>query len=114
MCPLHWLSTCGAADLVNCMTHRRNPLAWIPCTPCDPNGKMPLWFCSEPLGWAASHGQLHTVMVLAKNGGDPRRYNWSGNNCWTDALREHHEHVLQWLDEWSRVEGKVLHPMPGS
>jgi ankyrin repeat protein len=67
---------------------------------------MPLWFCSEPIGWASSFGQLHTVIVLTKNGADPLRVNSSNNSGLTDAKRERHQHVLDWIEEWRKVEGR--------
>ena len=63
----------------------------------------PLWFMSQAMGWAASHGQLHTVMVLAKNGADIEKYNKAGQNARTDAERERHAHVVKWIDEWRAV-----------
>ena len=98
MCPLHCFSMCGCADLVGCLTSL--PCSAIPCTPCDPNGKQPLWFCAEPIGYAASFGQLHTVMELVKNGANPHRRNGAGQNAWSDARRERHQHVVDWLDAW--------------
>ena len=44
--------------------------------------------------------QLHAVMVLVKNGANPRRVNGANNNAWTDAQRERHQHVVNWLDLW--------------
>jgi len=104
MCPLHCLSTWGCTGIVDCLTSL--PCKHIPCSPCDPNGKMPCWFCSEPVGWAASHGQLHTVMVLVKNGANPERVNASNNNAFTDATRERHQHVLDWLNIWKECPNK--------
>mmetsp|Transcript_18881 Transcript_18881/g.34165 ORF Transcript_18881/g.34165 Transcript_18881/m.34165 type:complete len:241 (-) Transcript_18881:222-944(-) len=76
------------------------PCKWIPCSPCDPNSMDPLWFFSQAHGWAASHGQLHTVMVLAKNGADIEKVNGAGFNARSDAAREGHQHVVRWVDEW--------------
>jgi hypothetical protein len=109
MCPLHWLATCGFDEAVDGLTS--HAFWWwcrvgIPCSPCNPSAMMPLWFCSEPTGWAASHGQLHTVMVLVKNGADPKRKNCSDNNAFSDAKREKHQHVVDWLNEWQRIEGR--------
>lgn len=98
LCPLDCLSTWGCADAVDCITSL--PGKSIPCVPCNPNVKNPLWFCSEPLGWAASHGQLHTVMALVGNGANPDTKNLSGNNTFTDAERERHSHVIDWLNAW--------------
>mmetsp|Transcript_58896 Transcript_58896/g.164529 ORF Transcript_58896/g.164529 Transcript_58896/m.164529 type:complete len:456 (-) Transcript_58896:262-1629(-) len=101
MCPLHCLSTFGCADAVDSLTSL--PCKYLPCSPCDPNSKQPLWCCSEPIGWAASHGQLHTVMALVKNGAKPVTKNAAGFNAWGDAKRERHHHVVAWLDEWKAV-----------
>lgn len=103
ICPLDCLSACGCADVVACCTDL--PGKSIPCTPCNPNVKNPLWFCSEPLGWAASHGQLHTVMELVRNGANPETVNMAGFNAFTDAERERHHHVVNWLNEW-KAAGK--------
>ena len=101
LCPLHYLATCGCAGIVDCLTSL--PCKFIPCSPCDPNSMDPLWFCSQAQGWAASHGQLHTLMVLAKNGADIEKYNKAGQNARTDAERERHAHVVKWIDEWRAV-----------
>jgi len=98
MCPLHCLATWGCASTIDCLTSL--PCKWIPCSPCDPNAKQPLWFCAEPIGWAASHGQLHSVMVLVKNGANPHRFNGANNNAYTDAARERHQHVVDWINLW--------------
>jgi len=104
MCPLHCLSTWGCTRTVDCLTSL--PCKHIPCSPCDPNGKMPLWFFSEPIGWAASHGQLHTVMVLVKNGANPERVNGANQTAFTDALREQHQHIVDWLNIWRENPNK--------
>jgi len=99
ICPLHCLSLWGCADLVSCITSV--PLVKdLPCCPCSPNSKNPLWCCAEPLGWAASFGQLHTVMALVANGAQPNTKNASNNDAYSDAERERHTHVVNWLREW--------------
>ena len=98
ICPTHCLSAWGCASAVNCLTSM--PCKHVPCTPCDPNSKNPLWCCAEPLGWASSFGQLHTVMVLVKNGANPDTYNAASQNAYTDAARERHAHVVEWLNAW--------------
>lgn len=98
LCPTHCLSAWGCTGCIDGLTSL--PCQHIPCSPCDPNSKNPLWFCAEPLGWASSFGQLHTVMALVKNGAVPETKNGSGNNAYTDAEREGHRHVLSWLAEW--------------
>jgi len=99
ICPTHCLSTWGCADVVDGCTSTPG-FKHIPCSPCDPNSKNPLWCCAEPLGWAASFGQLHTVMVLVKNGAIPDTKNAAGQNAWSDARRERHQHVVEWLNKW--------------
>ena len=101
MCPLHCLSVCGAADCVDCLTSL--PCKFICCSPCDPNSMQPLWCFGQAHGWAASFGQLHAVMALAKNGADIDRSNCAGNNARSDAERERHGHIVAWYDEWARL-----------
>ena len=52
LCPMHCLSMWGCAPVVDCCSDL--PGKSIPCVPCNPNSKNPLWYCSEPIGWAAS------------------------------------------------------------
>ena len=102
ICPLHCLSAWGCDGAVGmltsapCCTH-----VW--CAPCSPNSKNPLWCCAEPLGWASSFGQLHTVMSLVANGAKPHTRNLAGENAFTDATRERHMHVVEWLKAWERA-----------
>ena len=98
LCPLSCLAMHGCADLVDCLTSL--PCKFIPCSEYDPNAMNPLWFCSQAMGWAATFGQLHTVMVLAKNGADLDRVNLAGFNARSDAEREGHQHIVRWYDEW--------------
>ena len=105
MCPLHCCAMCGWNETVETATSIP-VFNKIPCSPCNPNAKMPLWFGSEPIGWAASFGQLHSVMVLTKAGGNPLRQNLAGQTAYSDAKRERHQHVVNWIEEWRRVEGK--------
>lgn len=39
-------------------------------------------------------------MALVKNGADPAELNLAGNNAYSDAGRERHEHVIEWLVAW--------------
>ena len=96
--PLSCLAMHGCADLVDCLTSL--PCKFIPCSICDPNAMNPLWYCSQAMGWAASFGQLHTVMVLGKNGATLDRVNLAGFNARSDAEREGHQHIVRWYDEW--------------
>ena len=44
------------------------------------------WYDSEPLGWAASFGELPTIIALIRNGADPLRpANKGGNTPLKDA-----------------------------
>jgi len=99
LCPVHCLSAWGCADAVGALT--RHPTCRdVSCCPCSPNSKNPLWCCAEPLGWAASLGQLHTVMALVANGANPHTKNAAGENAFTDAARKKHQHVVSWLKQW--------------
>jgi len=102
LCPLDCMSAWGYASAVEAITSV-GACKDLWCLPCSPNAKNPLWCCSEPLGWAASHGQLHTVMALVGNGADPRSLNAAGYNAVTDAEREKHAHVVEWLRAWERA-----------
>ena len=69
----------------------------------DPNVMMTDWFDSEPLGWAASLGQLKAVIALIEAGADPLRPpNKAGNTPRTDAVRERHDLVVRFLDEYEK------------
>merc|ERR1711939_410080 len=49
-------------------------------------------------------------MALVANGGNPYTTNGAGFNAFTDAERERHQHVVDWLRRWEAA-GK---PMPGN
>lgn len=66
---------------------------------------------SDPIEWAAAFGQLHTVMALTKNGANPERNNWAGNNAFVDAARERHAHVSAWLEQWRELQQRRPDPM---
>jgi len=69
----------------------------------DPNVKMTDWFDSEPLGWAASFGELKAVIALIETGADPLRPpNKAGNTPRADAVRERHDRVVRFLDEYEK------------
>jgi len=108
LCPLECMAAWGCTEAVGCVSSLPGS-QYLCCLPCSANVRNPLWFCSQPLGWAASHGQLHTVMALVANGGDPHACNLAGFNAFTDAERERHQHVLSWLRQWESA-GK---PTPG-
>ena len=68
----------------------------------DANQKMTDWCDSEPLGWAASFGQLDAVRALIECGADPLRPpNAAGNTPLKDAQREGHAHVVRFLKEYA-------------
>ena len=101
LCPVHCLSAWGCADLVGMITALApKPVHHVPGCICSPRSKNLLWWCSEPIGWAASFGQLHTVMALVANGADPHAKNGASQNAFTDAEREKHMHVVKWLKAW--------------
>ena len=54
VCPVHCLSAWGCADCVGRLTAVAPCCKDVPCCPCSPNSKNPLWCCAEPLGWASS------------------------------------------------------------
>jgi hypothetical protein len=112
ICPVHCLAAWGCASCVDCLTRVPGACKNVPCCfcPCSPNSKNPLWCCAEPLGWAASFGQLHTVMALVANGAKPHTKNMAGENAFTDARREKHQHVVDWLTKWDAA-GR---PAPGT
>ena len=103
LCPVHCLSLWGCADRVGCLTSIPGT-EHVPILPCSANSMNPLWVCTTPLGWASSFGQLHTVMALVKNGANPHFKNGGGQTAYTDAARERHTHVLEWLLEWEDAE----------
>jgi len=84
-------ATWGCSRLLDLLTSL--PCKYCFCSPCDPQ-------CS--LGFATTHGQLHTVMVLVKNGADPS-LTFDGQNAFTDSKREKHFHILEWLDDWEAM-----------
>lgn len=93
--PLHRAAMRGECDRVRELTGRETGRF-------DANQKMPVWFDSEPLGWAASFGQLDAVRVLIECGADPTRPpNGAGNTPEKDAEREGHAHVVRFLKEFA-------------
>ena len=55
---------------------------------------------SEPLGWAASFGQLDAIRALISCGADPLRpANKAGQTPLSDATRERHQHVVDFFNE---------------
>ena len=80
----------------------------------DPNEKMTDWFDSEPLGWAASFGQLEAVVELIRHGADPLRPpNLAGNTPLRDAQRECHEPVIRFLKEYA-FRARSAAPIPAT
>ena len=70
----------------------------------DPNEKMGEWFDSEALGWAASFGELDAVRELIICGANPLRpANKAGETPKSDAQRERHTHVVNFLTAYAKV-----------
>ena len=93
--PLHRAAMRGECDRVRELTGRETGRF-------DANQKMPVWFDSEPLGWAASFGQLDAVRALIECGADPLRPpNAAGQTPLSDAQREGHAHVVRFLKEFA-------------
>ena len=61
------------------------------------------WCCAQASSWAATVGQLHTVMVLAKNGANIEQANGAGFNTQSEAEHFGYHHVVQWVDDWRSV-----------
>ena len=99
--PLLCCATWGCTDLVDRLTS--HPCKACPCSICNPNIQNPLLCCSTPVHWAAAHGQLHTVMVLVKNGADPFQKHLANESACSDATRETHFHIVEWLDDWDAL-----------
>jgi len=91
--PVHRAAMRGECDRIRELTVSTNRF--------DANAKMTDWYDSEPLGWAASFGQLDAVRALIECGADPLRPpNAAGNTPLRDAEREGHAHVVRFLKEF--------------
>ena len=91
--PVHRAAMRGECDRIRELTVSTNRF--------DANAKMTDWYDSEPLGWAASFGQLDAVRALIECGADPLRPpNAAGNTPLRDAEREGHAHVVRFLKEY--------------
>ena len=64
---------------------------------------MTVWFDSEPVGWAASFGQLGALRCLIDLGAYPFTKNKAGNDTIDDARREKHEKCVKFLLEYKRT-----------
>jgi len=92
--PVHRAAMRGECDRIRELTVSTNRF--------DANAKMTDWYDSEPLGWAASFGQLDAVRALIECGADPLRPpNAAGNTPLRDAEREGHAHVVRFLKEYA-------------
>ena len=92
--PVHRAAMRGECDRIRELTVSTNRF--------DANAKMTDWYDSEPLGWAASFGQLDAVRALIEYGADPLRPpNAAGNTPLRDAEREGHAHVVRFLKEYA-------------
>ena len=72
------------------------------CIRMSPNAKMTDWFDSQPIGWAASFGQLEAMIALIECGADTRNANKAGNTALADAQRERHGAVVTFLERYRR------------
>jgi len=70
------------------------------CTRMSPNVKMTDWFDSQPIGWAASFGQLEAVIALIECGADTMTPSKANTNAKQDAQREQHQNVVAFLDAY--------------
>ena len=71
----------------------------------DPNEKMKDWFNSEPLGWAASFGNLQAIIELIKLGADPLRPpNKAGNTPLKNAKYENYTRVIDFLKKYQQLK----------
>ena len=92
--PVHRAAMRGECDRIRVLTVSTNRF--------DAYAKMTDWYDSEPLGWAASFGQLDAVRALIECGADPLRPpNAAGNTPLRDAEREGHAHVVRFLKEFA-------------
>jgi hypothetical protein len=90
--PLHYAAAIGDCDTIRRLCLREG---------LDPNLKMTSWYDSEPLGWAASLGQLDAVKALIEAGADPGRPpNKAGYTPITDAEREAHSDIAFYLRQY--------------
>lgn len=75
----------------------------------DPNTRMESWWETEPLSWAASHGQLGALVRLIQMGADPLRPpDTAGETPYSYALRDGHAQVSALLDEFrTRIKAAI-------
>ena len=71
--------------------------------------RMESWWETEPLSWAASHGQLSALVRLIQLGADPLRPpDTAGETPYSYALREGHDQVSAFLDEYrTRIKAAI-------
>ena len=82
------------ADIIRLVTKENRP----------PDEKMTDWYDSEPVGWAASFGQLGALRCLIDLGAYPFTLNKAGNTALTDAEREKHKKCVKFLKEYKNKE----------
>ena len=100
--PLHRAAMRGDVGEIRALLSERSATTSMRGGGRDPNEKMTDWFDSEPLGWAASFGELGAVIELILLGADPLRpMNKAGNTPLCDARRENHTHVVHFLEEYA-------------
>ena len=66
------------------------------------------WYDSEPVGWAASFGQLGALRCLIDLGAFPFTVNKAGNTALTDAQRERHEKCIRFLEAFKTTNDSKL------
>ena len=71
-----------------------------------PDKKMTDWFDSEPVGWAASFGELGALRCLIDLGAYPFTVNKANNDALTDAERERHTKCIKFLKAYKESSGK--------
>ena len=93
--PLHYAAMKGDVVAIRELTSIRQ---------VDPNVKMTPWVDSEPLGWAASFGELKAVIALIQAGADPLRpANKAGFTPLTDAMREKKWRTVRFLNAYTEI-----------
>eukprot|EP00606_Chrysophyceae_sp_TOSAG23-5_P000711 GSChrysophyteH2.ASY1.ANO1.51.1 assembled CDS len=105
-CPQHFFSMWGCTPCLDAV------LTMSACIPCwRPTVGVPQWFNSQAAGWAASFGQLQSVMALVKasGGAELNRKNAADESPLTDSVREKAHHVTDWIHTYNvlKIAGKL-------
>jgi len=84
--PLHYYSMVGNTNDIKLLVNKG----------VDPNMKLDRWYDPTPLSWAATFGQLKSVIELIRLGADPLiGPNKAGNTPKMDAKREKHRIIVK-------------------